>query len=151
LDHPEEYVFSALTASVDGSIGFAPALTNGTGRNVGTLRVAMNARFIINDGQHRRAAIGQVLRERPDLSTETICVVLFIDAGLERSQQMFADLNKHAVRPTRSIGVLYDHRDPLSRLARQLVMEVAVFRDLTEMDKATISNRSIKLFTLSSI
>ena len=151
LEHPAEYVFSALTASVDGRVAFAPVTKNGATHNVGVLSVAMSARFVINDGQHRRAAIEQVLRERPEFATETICVVLFMDAGLERSQQMFADLNKHAVRPTRSLGVLYDHRDPLSNLARSLVREVAVFRDLTEMDKATISNRSIKLFTLSSI
>ena len=151
LNHPGEYVFSALSASIDGHVVFEPATKNGAGRNVGILSVAMTARFIINDGQHRRAAIEQVLRQRPEFASETICVVLFADAGLERSQQMFADLNKHAVRPTRSLSVLYDHRDPLSQLARRLTSEVPVFRDLTEMDKATISNRSIKLFTLSSI
>ena len=151
LDHPGEYVFSALTASIDGRVVFEPATKNGAGHNVGILSVAMTAHFVINDGQHRRAAIEQVLRQQPDFASEAICVVLFADAGLERSQQMFADLNKHAVRPTRSLGVLYDHRDPLSQLARQLASEVPVFRDLTEMDKATISNRSIKLFTLSSI
>ena len=151
LENPREYIFSALTASVDGDVGFARNTTNGTQKDIGVLNIPMSARFVINDGQHRRAAIEQVLRERPELGTETICVVLFVDAGLRRSQQMFADLNKHAVRPTRSLGILYDHRDPLSQLARQLVVEVPVFRDLTEMDKATISNRSIKLFTLSSI
>ena len=151
LDHPGEYVFSALTASIDGHVVFEPATKNGAGHNVGILSVAMTARFVINDGQHRRAAIEQVLRQQPDFASEAICVVLFADAGLERSQQMFADLNKHAVRPTRSLGVLYDHRDPLSQLARRLASEVPVFRDLTAMDKATISNRSIKLFTLSSI
>jgi DNA sulfur modification protein DndB len=111
----------------------------------------MSARFVINDGQHRRAAIEEVLRKRPELGSETICVVLFIDSGLKRSQQMFADLNKYAVRPTRSIGILYDHRDPLAQLARELVEAVPVFRDLTEVDKVTISNRSVRLFTLSSI
>lgn len=151
LENPQEYVFSALTASVDGEVRFVPVSGNGKDLNLGVLAVPMSARFVINDGQHRRAAIEQVLKERPEFGKETICVVLYIDAGLERSQQMFTDLNKHAVRPTRSLGILYDHRDPLSRLARQLVVEVPVFRDLTEMDKATISNRSIKLFTLSSI
>ncbi len=151
LDNPHEYIFSALTASIDGDVAFAAITEDTDRRNIGILTVSMNARFIINDGQHRRAAIEQVLKERPELGAEAICVVLFIDAGLKRSQQMFADLNKHAVRPTRSLGILYDHRDPVSQLARQLVAEVAVFRDLTEMDKTTISNRSIKLFTLSSI
>ncbi|MFN8059560.1 MAG: DNA sulfur modification protein DndB [Vicinamibacterales bacterium] len=49
----------------------------------------------------------------------------------------------------RSLGVrIYRVR---STLARKFVTEVPVFRDLTEMDKVTISNRSIKLFTLLSI
>ncbi|GAH02937.1 unnamed protein product, partial [marine sediment metagenome] len=110
-----------------------------------------DSRFIINDGQHRRAAIEQALLECPDMGDETISIVFFIDVGLKRTQQMFADLNKHAIRPTRSLGILYDHRDPLSNLARNLVDEVDTFRNLTEMEKTTISNRSTKLFTLSSI
>jgi DNA sulfur modification protein DndB len=111
----------------------------------------MTARFIINDGQHRRAAIEEALKERPELGDETIAVVFFIDSGLKRSQQMFADLNKHAVRPTKSLGILYDLRDPQSQLARKLITTVPVFKGLTETEKTTISNRSIKLFTLSSI
>ena len=67
--------------------------------------------FVINDGQHRRAAIEAALRENPDLGDETIAVVFFLDVGLKRCQQMFADLNRYAIRPTTSLGILYDHRD----------------------------------------
>lgn len=75
----------------------------------------------------------------------------FIDEGLQRSQQMFADLNKHAVRPSDSISTLYDYRDSLSGLARHLSNEVNIFSRMTELEKSSISNRSSKLFTLSSI
>ncbi len=64
---------------------------------------------------------------------------------------MFADLNKHALRPSRSTGILFDHRDPLSSLACEIVEKIPVFRNLTEMEKTSISNRSTKLFTLSAI
>lgn len=148
IENPKEYVFSAITASIDGEVCFQP-LENGG--NLGQLVVPMTAKFIINDGQHRRAAIEEALKERPELGDETISVVFFLDTGLLRSQQMFADLNKHAVRPTKSLGILYDHRDQLSQLARRLMMDVPVFKGLTETGKTTISNRSIKLFTLSSI
>ena len=120
-------------------------------RNVGRLLIPMTSRFLINDGQHRRAAIEEALKERPELGDETLSVVFFVDAGLRRSQQMFADLNRHAIRPTMSLGILYDHRDPLSQLARALVEQVTVFRSMTEMEKTTISNRSNKLHTLSTI
>jgi DNA sulfur modification protein DndB len=111
----------------------------------------MTAKFIINDGQHRRAAIETALCENPDFGEETISVVLFVDGGLQRSQQMFADLNQYAIRPTKSIGILYDLRSPLAQLARSLIDDVAVFRTLTETERTSISNRSLKLFTLSSI
>lgn len=149
VENPTEYVFSAITASVDGHIAFEPF--GGDGAQIGRLRIPMTARFIINDGQHRRAGIEEALKGRPEVGDETIAVVLFTDDGLRRSQQMFADLNTHAVRPTKSLGILYDLRDPLSHLARKLISAVPYFKGLTETEKTTISNRSIKLFTLSGI
>jgi DNA sulfur modification protein DndB len=149
IDNPDEYVFSAITASVDGEVLFEP-IGKDSGY-IGRLQIPMTAKFIINDGQHRRAGIEEALRERPELGDETIPVVIFVDGGLKRSQQMFADLNKHAVRPTKSIGILYDLRNPLAQLSRRLIETVPVFIGLTETEKTTISNRSTKLFTLSSI
>ena len=34
------------------------------------------------------------IEQRPELGGETIAVVFFLDIGLSRSQQMFADLNR---------------------------------------------------------
>jgi len=151
VNNQEDYILSSLTASIDGDVTFEPFNNSGLGRNSGVLTVPMSSRILINDGQHRRAAIEEALREDPHIGDETVSVVFFIDAGLSRSQQMFADLNKHAVRPTKSLGILYDKRDPLSRLAIHLMQHVPVFQDLTEVEKTTISNRSTKLFTLSAI
>ena len=105
-ENPREYVFSSIAASIDGKIRFEPVGTNPADANNGRLIVPMTAQFIINDGQHRRAAIEEALKENPDLGDETISVVFFVDDGLKRSQQMFADLNKHAIRPTKSLGIL---------------------------------------------
>lgn len=150
-ENPGEYILSSLCASVDGEMEFEPAAIDGPLRSVGRLRVSMTATILVNDGQHRRAAIEEAIRDRPYLGDETISVVLFADRGLVRSQQMFADLNLHAVRPSKSIGVLYDHRDAVANLARRVISAVPTFRDFTELERTTISNRSLKLFTLSSI
>ncbi|MFG3495702.1 DNA sulfur modification protein DndB [Streptomyces sp. NPDC047928] len=151
IDNPADYVFSALTASVDGDIRFEGIADSGVGMRAGQIRISMAARFLINDGQHRRAAIEQALKENPDLGEETIAVVFFHDAGLARCQQMFADLNRHAVRPPRSIGVLYDHRDDLSTTVRLLAMRAPMFKGHVDMENSTLSQRSRKLFTLSSL
>jgi DNA sulfur modification protein DndB len=148
VNNRSDYVFSALTASVDGDIRFEARPDQPT---IGELHIAMSGRFVINDGQHRRAAIEEALQQEPELGNETIGVVLFHDRGLVRSQQMFADLNKYAVRPSSSIGILYDHRDVVGAIAKRLSFESGVFRDLVEMEKTTLSQRSRKLFTLSAI
>ncbi|MDB4368529.1 DNA sulfur modification protein DndB [bacterium] len=151
VDNHRDYTFSSLTASIDGKARFEPYGEEGTSQNLGRLLIPMTSRFLINDGQHRRAAIEEALKERPELGDETLSVVFFLDAGLKRSQQMFADLNRHAIRPNKSIGILYDHRDQLSRLAREVAEDVSFFRNLTDLEKTSISNRSNKLFTLNAI
>lgn len=147
----DTYTFSAITASVDAEVRFEPLATGAEGSRVGVLHVPMSAKFIINDGQHRRAAIEAALRESPDVGDETIAVVFFLDVGLKRCQQMFADLNRYAIRPSRSIGILYDHRDDVAELARLIVLRSPAFHDVVEMERSTLSARSRKLFTLSAI
>lgn len=148
LNNQDDYVFSALTVSIDSEVAF-DALP-GQDR-LGVLRVPMDAHFIINDGQHRRAAIIEALKQRPELEHETIAVVFFLDIGLERCQQMFADLNRYAIRPSRSLGLLYDHRNDKARLAKMVVMKSDIFRDLVDMEKSSLALRSRKLFTLSGL
>jgi len=151
LEDPKNYVFSSITASIDGRAEFKPFAECGAASRAGYLIVPMSAKFVINDGQHRRAAIEEALTMMPSLGSEYISVVFFIDSGLKRSQQMFADLNKHALRPTMSLGILYNHRDPLARLCVRLSDQVSVFAERIDFERSNISNRSVKLFTLSSL
>lgn len=146
-----DYVFSALTASVDAEVKFEALGVGSDGSRLGVLRIPMDARFIVNDGQHRRAAIEAAMREAPDLADETIAVVFFLDHGLQRCQQMFADLNRYAIRPSKSLGVLYDHRDNLAQLSKLVVLRSGFFKDIVEMERSTLSPRSRKLFTLSAL
>jgi len=153
-DNQDDYVFSSLTASISLKVKFERLSVKGNeldNDDIGKLKVPMDSKILINDGQHRRAAIEEALKINPEIGNDAISVVFFIDVGLKRSQQMFADLNKHAVRPTKSIGIFYDHRDPLSNLCKILIEKIDVFKNLTDIGKTSISNRSTKLFTLSSI
>lgn len=151
LSNREDYTFSAITASIDAEIRFEPIAEQSEAKRLGLLHIPMSARFIINDGQHRRAAIEMALRESPEIADETIAVVFFLDIGLERCQQMFADLNRYAIRPSKSIGVLYDHRDDKAQLAKLIALKTPVFRDVVDMEHSTLSLKSRKLFTLSAI
>ena len=149
--NPESYVFSAITVSIDAEVHFVGIAEEGDASRIGTLHIPMSARFVINDGQHRRAAMERALREKPELGDETIAVVFFLDVGLERCQQMFADLNRYAIRPSKSLSILYDHRDYTGQLTKALIAKSPVFRDVVELEKTSLAPRSRRLFTLSAL
>lgn len=152
LNNRSDYVFSAITASIDGSAVFeSTAPSSEALSQLGLLKVDMAAQFIINDGQHRRAAIEQALKEDPSLGEETIAVVFFLDQGLGRSQQMFADLNRHAIRPAKSLGLLYDQRSDSAKIGKMVALTCAPLKGLVEFERTSLAERSRKLFTLSSL
>ena len=149
LGNPDGYVFSSLTVSVDGDMEFTAVSTDDP--SVGHIMIDMSARFLINDGQHRRAAIAEAIKQSAELKHEHISVVFYRDEGLQRSQQMFSDLNRYAIRPTRSINILFNSREEASIIAKQVADKVDIFHSLTEKESTSISNRSKALFTLSAI
>lgn len=150
LNNVNDYVFSSVTASIDGDVIFEPSPL-GLSDKIGMLRVSMDSRLLINDGQHRRAAIEEALKADPSLANESISVVLYIDEGLKRSQQIFADLNKHAVNVSKSIGILYDSRDPIALITKTLLDKNQLLKNYTDKENPSLSKFSTKLFTLSSI
>ena len=147
LDNPNTYVFSALSASIDGEFTFEKSVLDD---NLGLLHIDMNAVLLINDGQHRKASIEAAIKENPKLGDETIAVVLFKDEGLKRSQQMFADLNKHAVKPSKSLSTLYDDRDDLSNAVKEVVYSIPFLNKYVDKEHDSLGKFSSKLFTLSN-
>lgn len=147
LANRETYVFSALSASIDGHFAFHPE----GGSNVGILEIDMSSVFVINDGQHRKAAIEAAMREDPSLGDETISIVFFKDTGLSRSQQMFTDLNKHAVRTSNSLATLYDGRDKIAVATREVINSVPFFQRYTDKERDILGKNSSNFFTLNMI
>lgn len=148
LDNRLSYVFSALSASIDGRYEFKPYEQDG---EIGILEIDMDTTFLINDGQHRKAAIEEAIKEDSSLGNETISVVFFEDKGLERSQQMFTDLNKHAVKTSNSIATLYDSRDELAVVTKYVISEIPFFNQYTDKEKDNLGKNAPKLFTLNNI
>lgn len=146
LCNPETYVFSALAASIDGQFRFIPFDQGETG----ILEIDMDAKFLINDGQHRKAAILAAMEESQTLGNETISVVLYEDQGLARSQQMFTDLNKHAVKTSNSIAELYDSRDALAVTTRTIISNNFLLNEYVDKEKDNLGKFSSALFTLNT-
>lgn len=147
LDNRDTYVFSALAASIDGKFTFKPDHKDS---NTGMLEVAMDARFLINDGQHRKAAIMDAVQNDESLGDETISIVFYEDKGLSRSQQIFTDLNKNAVKTSNSISELYDSRDSLAVMTRNAIMNNEFLNAYTDKEKDNLGKYSSNLFTLNT-
>ena len=95
----------------------------------------MDAHFLINDGQHRKSAILAALKEDESLGKETISIVFYADKGLLRSQQIFTDLNKNAVKTSNSISELYDSRDEMAVITRNVVWNIDFLNTYTDKEK----------------
>ena len=148
IDNRNTYVFSALAASIDGEYDFK--CLSDENPNVGILSIDKNAVILINDGQHRRAAIVEAIKEDNSLRSETIAVVFYKDRGLKSSQQMFTDLNKHAVKTSNSISELYDSTDTVAELTRTVVEKVPFFNKYTDKEKDNLSKYSAALFVFNT-
>lgn len=151
INNSDSYVFSSLTASVDGEVNFKPIADESALKDIGTLSISLDAKFLINDGQHRRAAIEEALKINPELGKETISVVFYLDTGLKNCQQIFSDLNRHAVNTTSSISILYDHRDKMSIATKNIVNSIPFLKRYTDKERVSLSKNSPKVIALNHI
>ena len=147
VDNRDTYVFSALAASIDGEYKYLPSDVS---EDIGILEIDMASRFMIIDGQHRKASIIEAIAEDETLANETISIVFYEDKGLERSQQMFTDLNKHAVKTSNSIAELYDNRDPLAVITRNVISSIEFLDQYTDKEKDILGKFSSNFFTLNA-
>jgi DNA sulfur modification protein DndB len=154
LQNPDSYVFSSIAASYQLPEGvaeeslFTPFMD---GADIGVLNLPMEADLLINDGQHRRAGIAAALDEDPSIGEDSISVVIFPFENHDRAQQMFSDLNRTAQPTTKSLNILYDHRDRLANITMTLVSQVAVLEGRVDKEHASLAKRSPALITLGAL
>ena len=111
----------------------------------------LEAKYVINDGQHRVAGIEEALKQDPELANDTISVVVLPDGGLERSQQIFSDLNRTVHKTSKSLDILFDHRLPINRITMDCLQEVPLFLGRVDKEHVSLSVRSPKFATLSAL
>jgi DNA sulfur modification protein DndB len=148
LDNEDGYLFSSITASYKCKVRFEPVNSDG----LGFLEMDLEeANFVINDGQHRCAAIAQAIKENPALREESISVLLFPYENKQRVQQMFSDLNRYVVKTAKSLDILFDQRDMLAKVTLEVCESVPAFQGMVDKDNVSLPARSEKMFTLSSL
>lgn len=142
-----DYTLPAVTASVSDAMQFepAPGFTN-----VGTVRIPIDAQVILNDGQHRRRGIELALESGLPIKDQHITVVIFYDKGLERSQQIFADINNNASKPQKALSILFDRRNAFNRNLVHAI-KAAGLDKVVEFEKASPGAKSRKIWGVTAL
>lgn len=148
LDH-DDYIFSSITVSVDADgLVFKESDVN---PDLGVLELPMDAEWIVNDGQHRVAGISDAMKDDPALRYDALSVVILPDGGLERSQQIFSDLNRTVQKTSKSLDILFDHRLPINGITMACVDRVPLFKGRVDKEHVSLSVRSAYFATLSGV
>ena len=63
---------------------------------------------------------------------------------------MFTDLNKHAVTTSKSLNTLYESKDPVALITKNVVNAIPFLRKYTDKEKDNLSKYSSNLFTLNT-
>jgi DNA sulfur modification protein DndB len=145
------FIIPALTASLDLKPEQIRFEQIHEAQPIGILAFPVSAQLILNDGQHRRRGIEIALENDESFASHTVGVMLIVDPGLKRAQQIFSDINKNAKPVSNSLSILFDARSPEAATTKNVVNKVSIFKRYTEKEKYTLSSASNKLFTYSNL
>src|SRR5215217_3532632 len=128
----DDHFYSALTVEIRpspsddgvGEIAFEPQNSFAGGLGFGTLTLDGTETLYALDGQHRLKSIELAIRQRPQLAREHITLILIPFRDVARSQSLFSDLNRFAKPTSKSISILFTHREGLARVTKELAQAV---------------------------
>jgi DNA sulfur modification protein DndB len=156
----EDHFYSALTVEVrppirdDGS-NAVPFIPTGPeipgGMTFGQVVLDGTETLYALDGQHRLKSIQLAIRRRPELAREQIGVIFVPFRSQRHSQLLFSDLNRYAKSPSKSISLLFSHRDPIVAIAKGLVERVEFLKDRVEYESTSLAKHTPHVVTLSTL
>lgn len=154
----DDHFYSALTVEVrmsprNGGCGFTfdPTAKFPGGIEFGQLTLDGTEALYALDGQHRLKSIELAIRQRPELAGEHIALILVPFADVSKSQMLFSDLNRNAKTPSKSISLLFAHRDPHARIAKRVAEESPLLRGRMNFESTSLSANARQFMTLSTL
>lgn len=149
-ENPAEYLLGAMTYAID-TVDEDDFLPAGPGSNIGTLVLPTNARLRCLDGQHRRSAIAEAVRQNEEVGDDYSAVVLYVEDDFMKRRQMFSDMNATPKVVSKALNITFDSRDPYARAAQALAENHPLLKDVVETRKARITTTDAKIFSLAGV
>jgi DNA sulfur modification protein DndB len=154
-----DHFHSALTVEIRpaprnghlGTVSFTTKEGFPGGIEFGILTLDGTEKLCALDGQHRLKSIETAIRRNPELAREHIALILVPFQSVVRSQTLFSDLNRYAKSPSKSLSLLFTHRERLARIAKGLADAVPLLRGRVNMEYTSLSTNSRDFVTLSTL
>ena len=164
LSERPDWVLSALMLGVpEAAVEFRPYIEDdGAPLQVGELHVRAECLAAIKmfDGQHRRRAIKDVIREleldirrSSKLSALQACslpIMLYVEDDIESLRQMFADAAQTKTIE-RNVVASFDLRDPFNLTALWLEDNSNLFAGRVEMERASVPRTSDNIIAINQL
>ena len=146
--NPDEYVLGSLCFALDGPYEFTP---HSDDSDAGWLVVPDGSRIWSVDGQHRRQGFMNALEKVPVLSSDKIAAVIYVEPGLEKRRQMFADMNATPKKVSKALAVGFNTRSPFSRAARLIAETHPLLRGRVDETQVSVRQKSPNWYTLGAV
>lgn len=154
-----DHFYSALTVEIRpapngeelGVIAFEAKESFPGGLQFGMLTLDGTESLYALDGQHRLKSIELAIRRQPELAREHISLILVPFRSIDRSQTLFSDLNRYAKGPSKSMSLLFTHREGLARITKSLAQAAPLLVDRVNMESTSLSSNSRQFITLSTL
>lgn len=147
-----DHFYAAITAELErpgdplNKLLFEPVL--GGDGTMGTLTLDGSEQIMALDGQHRLKSIELAMKTHPDLSRESIAVILVPGKGYRKSQQLFTDLNRYAKQPSKTLNLLFEHREFFAVVAKEVGSNARTFRDRVNLETNSLGQKARHHITL---
>ena len=160
----DDWVLSALMLGVPPeAVEFQPYIEgDGAPMQVGELHINAECPMAMKmfDGQHRRRAIKDVIRELEldakrhnkltDLQGCSLPIMLYVEDDIEALRQMFADAAQTKTIE-RNVVARFDLRDPFNLAALWLEDNSGLFRGRVEIERASVPHTSYNVIAINQL
>ena len=147
-----DHFYAAITAELErpgdpqNKLLFEP-IEGGDG-TMGILTLDGSERVMALDGQHRLKSIELAMKTHPDLARESIAVILVPGKGYRKTQQLFTDLNRYAKQPSKTLNLLFEHREFFAVVAKEVGSGARTFRDRVNLETNSLGQKARQHITL---
>jgi len=145
----DDYILPSITLSVRHDLR-VHVMKGPYSIKLGQVVLPLGLTFAVTDGQHRIKALEEALRQKPELAEDGIAVTIVPEVDIDRVHQDFVDCAQVKPIPP-ALLTLFNQRDLLARMSRQVVEQVRVFKGRIEKVGKTVGKHSINLFTMNQV